>query len=459
MTNPWRDWATPTRIRVLAGGPIALVLVLATVLTAALAGLTGTLDTVGHRTGPQVEATSDLYFALSDMDAQVANVLLVGNAANLGTTRRQALDLYARRRDEADADLQQAATAGAGISPVLDPLGQYESLAGQAIELDAANPVPGRPGTAALDRYRQATDLMRTRLLPAAQTLTRRNAAVLDRSYTGGRSGLLTARIWTAVIGLALLAALAGSQLFLRRRFRRRYDRALLAATVLVVGLLLASTAQLSFEAERLRTAKEDAFGSVLALSQARAVSYNSNADESRFLLDPQRADQYQAAFAAESRQLVDLGDVGIAGYDAALAKALDAYRADHGDVRFTGYFGTEFRNITFPGERTAAERTVTAYQAYQRDDRRIRDLVRQGRLDDAIAFDTSAAPGGSDWAYGQYATALDALIGINRGAFSQSIAAGEDGLSGWTPALWATTAAVTGLVLLGVRRRLAEYR
>lgn len=46
--------------------------------------------------------------------------------------------------------------------------------------------------------------------------------------------------------------------------------------------------------AECLRVAKKDSFDSVLALNRARAVSYDANADESRYLADPQRADQYE---------------------------------------------------------------------------------------------------------------------------------------------------------------------
>jgi hypothetical protein len=40
--------------------------------------------------------------------------------------------------------------------------------------------------------------------------------------------------------------------------------------------------------------AENDAFDSVLALSQMRAVSYDANADESRYLVDPARAGQYR---------------------------------------------------------------------------------------------------------------------------------------------------------------------
>ncbi|MFE2010459.1 hypothetical protein [Streptomyces sp. NPDC059491] len=50
-------------------------------------------------------------------------------------------------------------------------------------------------------------------------------------------------------------------------------------------------------------------------------------------------------------------------------------YRADHEGRVFTGGFRRELDNITFTGEREAAERTVEAYALCQRDDRTIRSL------------------------------------------------------------------------------------
>jgi hypothetical protein len=459
MSLPWRDWTTPIRLRVLSFATVAVAIAFVTLATVGFRDAENDLRQIGHETGPQVEATSDLYFALADMDAQIANVLLVGDAKNLGTSRAQALEIYDKRRQEADADVQQAAAAGADIRPVLDALGRYEALAAQTVELSASDPRPGRPDPAALARYRQATDLMRDTLLPAATRLIDGNAAALEDVYGQGRAAVVTDRTWAVVLGLLLLGLLAGTQLFVNRRFRRQIVPALLAATVLAAVAVGGSIAVLTAEAEHLRGAKKDAFDSVLALSRARAISYDANADESRFLVDPQRATQYEAAFTAKSRQLMDLGDAGLSSYDAALAEALATYRANQRDLRFHGFYGIEFRNVTFTGERAAAERTVAAYQVYQRDDRRIRQLVAQGDLDGAIAFCTSYAQGDSNWAFGQYDEALTAVIGINRDAFAHSIAEGEQGLRGRTVAAWLLALAIAGLVLIAVRPRLAEYR
>jgi hypothetical protein len=94
--------------------------------------------TIGQQSEPEVLATTDLYFRLSHMDAQVANVLLVGPQRGLGIDRQQAQALYEQDRIQADQDLQRAAVVAGSVpsaqSPVravLDGLGRYEALAGE----------------------------------------------------------------------------------------------------------------------------------------------------------------------------------------------------------------------------------------------------------------------------------------------------------------------------------------
>ncbi len=112
---------------------------------------------------------------------------------------------------------------------------------------------------------------------------------------------------------------------------------------------------------------------------------------------------QYQQDFETESQDLARLSVTSIFRYDAALASAVTAYRADHAHVEFGGFFGVEFRNITFAGERAAAQQTLYAYQVYEKYDRHLRSLARGGDLSGAIAFDTSSAPGNSNWAFYRY--------------------------------------------------------
>ena len=214
----------------------------------------------------------------------------------------------------------------------------------------------------------------------------------------------------------------------------------------------------LSCESGHLKVAKQDAFDSIIALTQARAVSYDANADESRYLVDPDRSAQYQQSFLTKSQELADVGTVGIFQYDAALAADIRAYDASNSDVRFGGYLGAEFRNITFTGERAAAVRTLLAYQVYERDDRVLRALAKTN-LAASVAFDIGTAPGQSDWAFNQYDAALSSVIAINSDAFTSAVQAGEGGAGDADMAIYVAGAVLlAGLVLFGVRPRLAEY-
>jgi len=504
--------SAPERLRAFAAASVVLMAVLAVLFGFGVRAQRAGLATIGGLAGPVVEAAADLYFTLNDMDAQVANVLLVGDDQTLGFTRAQALAIYEQRRRQADADLQTVAAAGGDtatgdrIRGVLDLLGSYEALATQTVVLAQQMHAPaGHPPAAALATYRQATDLLTTRLLPAAHAVLDRNAQLLERTYQARRGAALATRAWVGVVGGALLttrllpaahavldrnaqllertyqarrgAALAtrawvgvvggallllllAFQGYLVRRFHRLINPALAVATLVAVALTVAGAGTMSGAAEHLRVAKKDAFDSVLALTEARAVSYDANADESRYLVDPGRAQRYQDGFLAKSRQLVDLPGASISSFDADFAAAVRRYQADHADVSWGGYVGTEFRNITFTGERAAAETALLRYQAYQVDDRKIRQMVAGGQLAAAIAFCTSYQPGRSNYAFDSYDKALAALIAINTDAFNGAVRDGSAEVGTWRVGLLGAGACVVVvLVLVGAARRLAEYR
>jgi hypothetical protein len=461
--------ATPGRIRLLAAGSVAGAALLAAVIAVAFGGVAGGVSAIGGTDAPEVSASTSLYFSLNDMDAQVANMLLAAADPALAGDRSQYLATYDSDRASADADLQQAAVTAAGnpaaeqqLHQVLNDTGQYEALAADALlaSQQAATTAAARAGGGtATGYYRQATDLMRTGILPLVSSLTSVSTAKLDASYTAGRSDAGTGAALTVPAGLAAIAALAAFQVFLARRFRRLISPALAAATLIAVALTATAAARLGTESGHLRVARQDAFGSIVALSQARAVSYDANADESRYLADPGRAALYQQSFLRESQELASVGNVTLSGYEPALAADFSAWQASHADVRFGGYLGAEFRNITFPGEQAAAVAALRAYLKYEQDDHVLRTL-NQASPQAAASYDTSMAPGQSDWAFYQYDKALTAVIGINQRAFTAAVAAGQGGAADWGGLIPAGGALViAALVLLGARPRLAEYR
>jgi hypothetical protein len=458
--------STPDRLRILAVAAIAACIGVTIFITIAISTARTGLRVIGDQTGPVVISSSNLYFALSDMDAQVANVLLVADRTDLGLSRQQAEAIYTQRRDEANQYLLQTAAvsgndpaAAAQLRQVLDTFGTYESLAGQAILLEAGSAAQaGQPPAAALTLYRQATDLMHGQLLPAARTLIATNAAVLGQAYDAAHDSTSQSVYWVVLLGAVALALLVLTQVYLARRVRRRVNPAFAVATLVMLGTVVSATVVLSSETEHLRGAKKDAFDSVLALSQARAISYDANADESRYLLDPDRADQYQQAFLAKTQQLAEFTGATIGTWDQSYADALTAYHAGR-PVTFNGFLGTEMRNITFVGERAAAEKVLASYQIYQRDDRHIRALVHAGNMPEAIRFCTSFAAGDSNDAFDHYDQAMTALIGINVQAFGDIVNEGERMLDLWPVLPWVLTVITAGLVIVGLRPRLAEYR
>jgi hypothetical protein len=460
LTTPGRLRASVALVVLLACG---LGLLTGTVFAALDSGFTA----IGGHDAPLVEQSNALYYAVSDMDAQVGNVLLTGSDPALAEDQKQDLALYASDEQHAEQDLQQVAVTAAAdpsaqraVSSVLDVLGRYEALAADAIVVDQRGHDPaGRPSAATLSYFRQATDLMSTTVLPAATLLTTANASALDMSYNQGRSTAMSGRVLVLVLGLAVAGALLGTQVFLALRFRRLVNPALAAATVLAVGLAIAGAVQLGAQAGSLKVAKQDAFDSILVLTQASAVSYDANADETRFLVDPGRAAAYQDTFLRKSQELVNVGNVGIFSYDAALAADIRGYQADQADVRFGGYLGAEFRNITFTGERAAATRALLAYQVYEKDDRKLRAMAKTN-LGQAIAFDIGTSPGQSDWAFNQWDGALRSVITINENAFTAAIRDGHTTGSPWIALIPAIgTALIAALAIAGTRPRLAEYR
>jgi hypothetical protein len=445
---------------------VGVMAVLVVLLTVEVRREGAGLQVIGHQTAPVVVASSDLYFEVNDMDAQLANVLLVGNETKLGFTRKEALTIYQQRRQQVSRNLQQAAAnasadpgAAQAVRNILDALGRYESLAAQMMLLDErAGHRAGHPSAETLAKYREATDLLATGLLPSAQGLIDRNAQILESTYQAQRELTLTVRAWLIGIGIAALSALILLQVYVMRRFHRLLNPALAAAMLIAAVLVVSGTMLVSRGAEYLRVAKKDSFDSVLALDRARAVSYDANADESRYLVDPGRASRYEQSFFTKTTELVAMNGATLSTFDRRLDTALHAYRQANTTIEWDGFYGSAFRNITFLGERARAEQTMQTYQTYQVDDRRIRQLARSGQLRDAIAFCTSYNPGDSNYHFGQYDTALSAWIALNQAWFDRSINDGERQLAGWTVIPAVAWLAVLVLLVLGLRGRLAEY-
>lgn len=458
----------PGRIRALAAVAVLAIAAFYVAANIEIGNARDGLRVIGHDAGPQVLATGDLYFALSDMDSQVADILLTGREHSLGTRRQQALNRYAQDRATADRAAMQAAELSAGhpidqatVRSVLDGLGQYERLASQAMVLDdqANHPAGTAPGNV-IAVYRQATDLMKLDLLPKAYNLTLEGGATVREAYEAKRSAVLSGRLWVALAGLAVIAALAGLQFFLAAHFRRLLNPALALATLGLIVVSVSAVGLLSGQAAHLQAAKTGGFDSILTMSRARAISNSLHADESRFLLDPGRADTYSLAYLDKSQTVLYVPSGNLGEYYTGLAAAMKAYQANPRAVSFLGFYGDEAR--AHPGPAVTA--VLSRFQLFQTDDQRIRQLAEAGNNRQATTLLTGRAAGNSSYAFDQYDQAIVSLIGLHRGTFDQAIRTGDRALGrsilgNWAGLLPLTALGAAILVVAGVWARLAEYR
>ncbi|WP_433475781.1 hypothetical protein ACQPZP_01350 [Spirillospora sp. CA-142024] len=460
----------PGRIRAHVVLCLAALVALLIVLTVAIGNARDSVETIGHDAGPQVVATGTLYFALSDMDAQVSNILLIGREHDLGIGYDETLRVYEKRRAEADAAAVQAAQL-AGRDPalrrtvqeVLDGLGRYERLVGQAMQLDKqSDHAPGQTPPQVVDAYRQATDLMKLQLLPKAYNITLDTGANVRQSYETKRSAVLTGRAWVLLTGLLALLLLIATQLYLVRTFRRVLNPALVLATLATLVLTAVGAGLLTAHAGHIKTAKQDGFDSILQLSRARAISHSAFGDESRYLLDPGRADTYEQTYLDKSLSVIypDLGDkpVNLENYYAGLEQKAGPYKPGEGAVPFLGFFGDEARTVGKGREADALAKTLAGYRKVQQNDARMRQLAEAGNRTAAVDLRmgrTSNAIRDFD----DYDAALSSLTAVHQDAFDKAIRDADGGLRGWNAVPPVGAAVIAFLIIAGVRPRLAEFR
>jgi hypothetical protein len=431
------------------------------------------LDVLGDSAGPQAMATTELYLALADMDARMADVLLMGTDHDLGSGREDALEHYESSRAQANEALLQAASLTEGdtveelnVQAVLDGMGTYEQLATEArlINDEAAAP-PGDVDEEALESYRQATRLMHTELLPKAFNLGLDSSAIVRANHEEGQASVAIGLVWVGVVGVVAVASLIALQLYLRVRFRRRFNAFLLGATagtvVLTAGVVLALTTSGGHQSR----AKEEGLDAAMALARAGAIATDMQADQSRYLGDPVLADNYQQTYLDRAQAVLFRPASNLGDYYEQIDGVVDSYPelpgsdgADEEDPGTLGYLGQRAQDALLPGQEEALADVLTAYDALQDQDEAMRAAATEGDLEGAIDERMGIAHS-EDGVFRVYVVALDDLTELHQGAFTEGIERGDRALSPWTWALPVGTVALLALVVLGVRPRLAEYR
>ena len=471
---------TPNQLKLLTAVLVALGLVLGLISALGLLRDSSSVDNLKSRT-TEVSATSDLYYRLNDMDAQAADLLLVGYHPAAGFQVPASVDAqasyatYNKDRSAADADLELIAEnprLNGEASSLLDTLGTYEADIADAFYIDEQSPSqqPATPPAAALSAYVQASGLLHSSMLPASLNITTQDSKAVNDSYSADHSAI--SAYGYAILGVALLAVLAlflGNRYY-ARKFRRRVSWLAGGAVVALVVGLIGLTTQ-SSEANHLHVAKQEAYDSIYALGRAQAVSDDANADESRWLLED-RSSTLQSSYFTKAIQVGGVASVSAAqaaanpsSYYGALSSAVGQLHVNSAantvsGVAIDGFLGSELDNVTFPGEAQAAYTATRDYNTYVQDDAKIRADADHGNLAGAVSIDIGLSAGQSNYDFNQYMTALGRVIQINTQYFDAAVSAGQSGLGATA---WAELVIAELILLAFVTQagylRLREYR
>lgn len=404
-------------------------------------GLFGTVaQTIGKDAVPSIVAAERIRTVMADAHTQFLNVFLAGEPASGPSTQAHAKSMAAVQ--EALLTAAQNITYGdeerQPILTMMKGLAQYEHLAGAALA--------DRSDKSSLLK---ADELMRDQLLPAAKALDDANFKHLAETYGEQQRGYRLRLAALVISGLAVLVACVYAQARLAQEFRRLVNPALAASTLIfLAGLVMACVKASAFMGD-IKVAKQDAFDSVHALSQAEALAYIANAYESLYLLEGSkpRQDALTQQFGVTAKAVFSEGSVS------------EKDLSDGSRFAGRGLLGDELANVTFEGEAPLARAELLQWLEYMAIDGNIRDLERQGRHAEAVALCLGSHPHESDWAFEQFIHTLDQNLQLNLTAFDAAIERANNHLATLRMLLVVIVSVSVLGAVFGIRQRLTEFR
>jgi hypothetical protein len=422
---PWRRWlrTTPGRLRSASALLVIGLLVFAAITTAATEARSRAAADVATTSGPQLVTAENLYGNLADADATASTIFLRAGQEPRQLRQRYLADVAAAGRQLADFSRSaDSPVARRAVRTISERLPEYTGL----VESARANNAQGFPVGAAYLRKASAT--MRNEILPAATDLYRDAARQLRDNYESGTSSLTLVLVLAA--GLGMLTLLVVVQIFVRRRSNRLLNLGLVAATVLVVGLLGWTLLRFGSAHDALNRAQERGSDSVEVLSSARILTLRVQNNENLALIERGTGDVYRAESARIMNELGGKsGTSHLLGYAATIADRTD----DGARIRALAKQFTRLRDLHA--------------QVQAKDD--------GGEYNQAVALSV-----------GEQLAAVDQLQDALQGDIARSQArlasAAQDARSGFGVLEVAIPvfAIIAGLlVLLGLERRIGEYR
>ncbi|MGW6442397.1 hypothetical protein [Lentzea sp. NPDC055074] len=359
------------------------------------------LEDLATRSEPLAHAAQEVYRALQDADATAASAFLSGGLEPSELRQRYEADIA-----QAQAALSVATASSPDLTATLSAqLPVYTGL----IETARSNNRQGFPVGAAY--LREASGLMRTQLLPAAQELYRAETDRVARAQDEASFPVVPVLVALAfVIGLVLI------QRYLTRKTNRLLNVGLLVATgAAVLSLLWVTTVSVLVmnDVADSRTASEK----VDVLAQARIATLTARGEETLTLVARGAGQSYEKNFVEVSARLEGLLNQ---------AKALE--------------------------DTEAVEQATRHFRQWQEVHQRIREADDAGQYNDAVALIGNPYFDSLD-------QALVRAIGQARQDFSDEVAVARASLAGTVVGVLVLAAISAAGSTTGLWQRLKEYR
>ncbi|WUD85973.1 hypothetical protein OG490_12960 [Streptomyces sp. NBC_00503] len=419
----------PGRLRIIGAVLAALVLLFGLVSVWEISGRVTAADDVVGRSQPLSADAASIYRSLADADTVSSSGFLAG-----GNEPREVRLRY--EKDIANASrllVSAAANTGAGddsrkqITLLSEQLPRYAGL----IEQARATNKQGLPLGGAYLRY--ANEQMSTQLLPAAQRLYEAETGRLYTDYDDARS-LPLASIGTGVLALA---ALVWAQRRNYLRTHRVFNHGLVAATAASLVVLLWLAAGHTVARSGLSEARTQGQESLKVLNDARIASLQARASENLTLIsrgavlaEDKKSDKYDVDFGNDMKDL-----------EAGLATASKLADDEAGRTPVTR---------AADGVKRWKELHAAARQTDLKGD-------YQGALGQVIGDKEHKEYSGA--AFDTVDASLEQAVAHEQQQFTRAAEGGLGALDGLVTGAAALAVVGAAAALLGIGRRLSEYR
>jgi hypothetical protein len=190
--------------------------------------------------------------------------------------------------------------------------------------------------------------------------------------------------------------------------------------------------------------AKKDAFTSINALWNAKAVAYNAKSIESLYLLH-------------EGTGIVQTADT--INFNLSAEKLCSDPKAAINGGEFEGYLNDTLTNITSPEEKVKADTVLQQWIKYVEIDNRVHGLEYDSKHDEALALSVGSGAGQANYEFEKFDEALGATIKVNEASFDSSIASAFEILGIFPYILICCLLIIIGACILGMKPRMDEYK